>query len=369
MQQINYKKNGFKDSLIEVNLKFPALEAQIIDDSKDILRYLHLGTSIPVVQEFYEFIIPTLKAYMAKAIILKEQYNNEIFTENTDNHVGLTLIYNNDQDTLFFGLFGVYDHSECKISVLIDELIKYAKSENYKYIRGPINIPAVIFGWGFMAEGSNKSQFIGCPVNPPIYQRCFQKKGFYVKFEEDRYDVVVIKMNPYNLKRRDGSLYDFGEYEYKNPKKEEIWDCYDEMKNLHMKYMPPSAQISPVHPINFKTHINFIYKYGTESHIWIVYHKPTGKMVAWGHLIPNPFSRDKRDRIDSASFHYWVVHPDHRRNGLAMLMYGATSQKVYREGLRRGSWPVGSENKANAKAAKKMKGVRDRRHLILELKL
>jgi hypothetical protein len=50
-------------------------------------------------------------------------------------------------------------------------------------------------------------------------------------------------------------------------------------------------------------------------------------------------------------------------------MFGFTSQKVYPEGIRWGSWPVGSENIANASAAQKMGGVRDRRHIILEYRL
>jgi len=221
-----------------------------------------------------------------------------------------------------------------------------------------------------MVPGSSKKLFIGCPINPPVYQETFLENKFYIKFEEDRYDVIVIKLNPFTLKRENGKpQYDYSKYEYCNPSKEEIPEIIDDFINLHMKYMPPSAQISPQHKYNAEAHQDFIYNFGTESMIWTVYYKPTNEMVACGFIIPNPFSRDSKGRIDSASFHDWVVHPDHRNKGLAMLMYGCTSKKVYREGLRWGSWPVGADNKANAAAAKKMGGLRDRRHLILEYKL
>lgn len=345
------------------------LNFRLLEDPNEILNYLHLGISIPIIPEFKKYILKTFEAYKVKALLLEDISSNEIFDDRIDNVVGITIIYDDGADKLFFGFFGVYDHSKKKIEFLTNQLIEYAKNNNYNYIRGPVNIPAVIFGWGFMEEGSSKSLFISCPINPPIYQNIFFEKGFYIKFEEDRYDVVVIKLNPYKLKKKNGSYYNFSDYEYKNPNMNEIWETINDIVNLHLNFMPPSAQISPLNPINTQVHLEFIYEFGSESHIWTVYHKPTNKMVACGFIVPNPFSKDKKNRVDSASFHDWVVHPDHRRSGLAMLMYGCTSMKVYKEGLRWGSWPVGAENKANAAAARKMKGIRDRRHLILELKL
>lgn len=345
------------------------LKVKILENHNEILKYLYLGTSIPILPEFEKYILKTFRAYNVKALLLEKTLHNDIFGEKVDNTQGITIIYDDGADKLFFGFFGVFDHEKEKIKFLITQLIEYAKKNDYNYIRGPVNIPAVIFGWGFMAEGSNKSLFICCPTNPPIYQREFLEKGFYVKFKEDRYDVITIKLNPYKLKKKNGSYYDFSSYEYKNPKKNEIWKVVDDIVELHLKFMPASAQISPLNPINTQVHIEFIYEFGSEHYIWIVYHKPTHKMVACGFIVPNPFSRDKRNRIDSASFHDWVVHPDHRRSGLAMLMYGCTSMNVYKKGLRWGSWPVGADNEANAAAARKMKGIRDRRHLILEFSI
>lgn len=343
---------------------------EIKSDPHEILKYLHLGISIPILPEFQKYILGAFNAYKAKVIFLKEKTNTEIFGKKTDEVVGLTLVYDDGKETLFFGFFGVYDHDSEKISILVHALINYGKEHDYRYIRGPVNIPAVIYGWGFMVPGSTKKLFIGCPVNPPIYQNIFFKNGFYIKFEEDRYDVIVVKMNPHTLKGRDGNpRYNFSDYEYRNPKVEETEEVIEDYIRLHVDYMPPSAQISPQNRYNAESHFDFIHTFGMESHMWMVYYKPSNEMVACGYIIPNPFSKDKRNRVDSASFHDWVVHPDHRRAGLAMFMYGETSLLVYKEGLRWGSWPVGSENTANASAAEKMGGKRDRRHLILEREL
>ena len=65
--------------------------------------------------------------------------------------------------------------------------------------------------------------------------------------------------------------------------------------------------------------------------------------------------------------------PEHRRKYLAMLMYGFTAiqamEKKTPHYIIMGSWPVGTENIANKNASIKMGGVKDRSHIILELKL
>jgi len=107
--------------------------------------------------------------------------------------------------------------------------------------------------------------------------------------------------------------------------------------------------------------------------IWVVYHKPSKKMVASGYVVPNIFHMDNKGRMDSISFHDWVVDPKHRRKGLAMLMYGETSlrgmNRKTKNFIKWGSWPVGSENIANKNAAEKMGGIKNRAHLIMEYEL
>jgi hypothetical protein len=338
--------------------------SHLLDDPTDILKHLQIGISIPILPDFLKYILGDIQSYNAKSIVLFKKMDKDRFKDKTDNVIGNVLVYDDGGDNLFFGYFGIFDHDPKKIEILLNFLLNYAKNNNYKYIRGPINIPTVLFGWGFMAEGSIKDLFIGCPVNPPIYQDLFLKRGFYIKFEEDRYKMLVYRYNPYKDKK-----YDFSEYEYGNPGKEGMFRLKDDYINLHIDYMPPSARITPKSETNFDNLVNFIFEYGKKYMMWTVHHKPTRKLVACGYVIPNIFSKDSKGRLNSVSFHDWVVHSDHRRKGLAMLMYGATSLQGFKDKIRWGSWPVGAENIANAKAAEKMGGKKDRTHLILEYKI
>jgi len=357
------------------------LKTKILTEPNEIILYLNKGISIPILPEFHKYILRDLEIYNAKAIILEKEINEENFRNKTDKIVGITIVYNDGSDTLFFGFFGIYDHNVESIEFLTDSLIQFGKENDYKEIRGPINIPTAIFGWGFMAEGSKKDLFIGSPINPPIYQDIFFKKGFRILFCEDRYEMPALKMDPHkdkklinlgiNMGDYKNKPFDTGDYEYEyiNPGKEGMIKVKEEYIELYEKFMPPSAQITPKTSHNFTNLTNFIFEFGAEWMMWIVRHKSTGKMVANGYVIPDIFSKDKKGELNSISFHAWVVHPEHRRNYIAMIMYGFTSLKGKDRKtphyITRGSWPVGAENIANGNAAKKMGGKKDRSHLIL----
>ena len=283
---------------------------------------------------------------------------------------------------MFFGFFGVYDHDPAKIKFLVDKLIEYGKQKEYASIRGPINVPTMIFGWGFMVEGSKKDIFIGSPINPPVYQKIFFQKGFKVLFQEDRYEMPAMKKDPHKDRKLIGmginngdyknDPFDTGDYPYVyiNPGKEGMMQCKQEFVALFADFMPPSAQITPDTSHNVDNLADFIHTYGADWMMWIVQHKETQKMVACGYVIPDLFSQNKKGEINSISFHAWVVHPEHRRKYLAMIMYGFTSLRGKDHKtphyITKGSWPVGAENIANGNAARKMGGKKDRSHLILE---
>ncbi|MFW9901011.1 MAG: hypothetical protein ACFFDY_06950 [Candidatus Thorarchaeota archaeon] len=353
-------------------IAIPYLKTTILEKPIEIIKHLQIGISIPILPEFHKYILGDIRAYNAKAIILKESSDKERFGKETDEVVGIVLTYEDGSDILFFGFFGVYDHDREKIEYLLNALLNYAKERGFKKIRGPINVPTVIYGWGFMVEGSCKETFIGCPCNPPLYQQVFLERGFDVLFEEDRYKMVGLKFDPYKLRRRDGTLYDFSEYEIVNPGSKGMHDCKEDFIRLHRDYMPPSAKITPKIANNFENLVDFIFTYGNKYMMWMVYYKPTGEAIACGYIIPNAFSVNQKGKwkgkLDSVSFHDWVVHPDHRRAGIAMLMYGHTATQLMppKNSITWGSYPVGAENIANSKMAQKMLGKKNRTHLILE---
>ncbi len=366
------------------NMNLNKLKVNVIEEPNQILKHLHKGISIPIIYDFHKYILNDMKAYNAKALILEEPLENNTLVK-SDNITGLTLVYSDGSDTLFFGFFGVYDHHPEKIKFLLKNLIDYGIKNNYKRIRGPINVPTMIFGWGFMVEGSSKDIFIGSPINPPIYQNLFIEKGFKVLFQEDRYDMPALKMDPHrnpklielginneNYKENPLNTGDYP-YEFINPGKEGMYECFDEYLQLNIDHMPPSARITPKSEQNLNNLIDFIFTYGADWMMWFVRQKDTKKMVANGYVIPDIFSRNRKGELDSISFHAWIVHPDHRRNYISMLMYGMTSlqakDKKTPHYIKKGSWPVGADNIPNSNAAKKMGGKKDRSHLILQIDL
>lgn len=357
----------------------------IIEKPQEILAQLHKGISIPLLPEYHKYIKRDLKAYHAKAIVLEEQMDTEIFGKKTDPITGMSLVYEDGSDILYFGFFNVLDHNRKKIKCLIKRIVDYARERGFIEIRGPINVPTQIFGWGFMVEGSKKDLFIGSPINPPKYQRIFMRHGFQVLFQEDRYDMPALKMDPHKNKKliemgiNNGDYkddpFDSGDYPYQfyNLDKQGMMELKDEYLELFTDYMPPSARITPKSSHAYDTLVDFIFEFGAEWMMWVVREKATEKMVACGYVIPDPYHLNRKGELNSISFHAWVVHPEHRRNYLAMIMYGFTSlrgkDRKTSHYIIRGSWPVGAENIANGSAARKMGGKKDRSHLILQYKL
>ncbi|MBD3197302.1 MAG: hypothetical protein GF317_19765 [Candidatus Lokiarchaeota archaeon] len=335
-------------------------------DVKEFMKYIDLGTDIPILPEFRKYLIRSFKIYKSKAILLKKNIHDNIFNNNKGEIEGITIIFNEDPEILFFGFFGVYNHDYYKIDLMIKNLINYAKKNNFRKIRGPVNIPAVIFGFGFMEEGSSKIPFVGCPVNPPIYQKKFYENKFYSKYIEDTYKMAAFKVDPRKIPK-----YDFSDYEVKFPGKENIWKVMDEMIALHSSVMPEYSNITPNTIKNVQTLFDYIFEFGEEWMVWTLHYKPSGKMIGCGHAAPNPLSMDRRGRYDTARFLHWVVEKKHQKKGLTVLMYGSVSLEAFkntsRTKLKYGNGPFGIKNEANIGFAKnKTMGVRTRRHIILE---
>ncbi len=332
------------------------ISSNILSDPNEILKYLQIGINIPIWPEFHKYILHDINYFQAKSIILKE-YGNVI---------GNVLIYNENSDILYFGYFGVINHNKDYISFLIDELLKYARENNFRLIRGPINIPTVIYGWGFMQEGSSESLFVGKPVNPPIYQKLFFKIGFYVKIEEKSWEGDYLRINPYRIEQ-----FDYSEYEYLNPKDwNELMELKGEFLRLHAENMPDYGKITPNIMGLFDNYADYVFKYGYNFMITFIRYKPTGKIVACASCLPNPFRKDAKGNYDSIVAYSWAIEPEHRKKGLTLLIWGGTSLQAWKKKLRYTSGPTGGkENIRFAKFAKLINLENRRTHLVLELKL
>jgi len=119
------------------------LTIRILTDKKEILKYLHLGISMPIWPELHKYIMRDLEFYRARSMLLLED----------GNPVGNALIFNDKSDVLYFGYFGVINHEKGKIIALIHEIVKYAffqdRSRSNKHSRSHLRL-------GFLEEGRVK---------------------------------------------------------------------------------------------------------------------------------------------------------------------------------------------------------------------
>ena len=151
---------------------------KIEEQPEEILKWLYIGTNLPVWPEFYSYILHDIKTLQAKSLLLMD-YGNII---------GHVLVYNENADILYFGFFGVFNHDSNKIDFLLNELLKYSKQKNFKKIIGPVNIPITIYGWGFMEKDSDANLYIG-----NLLISLYTKKYFWIK-------VFLLKQKNYLLK-------------------------------------------------------------------------------------------------------------------------------------------------------------------------
>lgn len=339
----------------ELIIEHRKLKTKIIEDPGEILKYLHIGISIPIRPEFYKYILNDLNFFKANSLILIEK----------DEVVGHSLLFSDTKDILYFGFFGVNDHDAERIAFLLDKIVEFGKNKKAKSIHGPINIPTIIYGWGFMKEGSCEDVFIGRPVNPPMYQQLFLERGFCVKHELIIWEWSIFKFDPYKLKK-----FNFSDYEFFNPKNlNDFKKMLDIFLDLHKKNLPESAQLTPSVSQLFESYADFIFTYGYSFMISFVRYKTTGKIVACASFLPNPFQKDGKGNDTTIVANSWVVEPEHRRNGLVILMLGNAASQSWDHGIRIGSGPIPSANKANTEVAKRIGSKITGSRIILELNL
>lgn len=325
---------------------------RMLENYDDILRNLSLGTKYPIWSIFHKYINRDLEIFQAKAIVILED----------ENPCGNVLIFHENDEILYFGFFNVIDDSLNKINRLIEELVNYAKENNYKLIRGPINIPTVIFGWGFMEENSNSNVYACCPVNNPTYQNLFYKKGFKKYLLQYTWEGILPRVNPWYLKE-----YNFDDYEYFNPKNlKDFLKLKDIFLRIQGENLPKSSQITPSPYLVFDNYAEYIFEFGFNFMIYFIRHKPTDQIIGCGSFLPNPFRKSTKGLYDSCIVYTWAVSPNHRRKGLAMLMYGATSIQAWKHKIRYGVGPVGSNVKANMEMGRKLGANIGRTHVVLE---
>jgi len=302
------------------------LSVEVIVNPSDILKFLQLGISIPVREEFYEFILHDLSIYRAKSLILRE--NNKV--------VAHTLMYDDGGDVLFFGFFGAIDHEKKHIEFLLGKLIEFAQKNQYKSLKGPINPPTFIFGWGFMVKDSLGDLSVSKPVNPPIYQEIFAQYGFYIESRHGTWEGNVYKISKEELKN-----YDFEGYEIHSPKD---WDEIPKLKLpiliLSFRNLAAESQVTPNPENLFENFISFAKKYGKIYMLKLLRHKQSRQFVGCFITLPSPFKKNQKEKYKSFVGYSLTIEKEHRRKGLGMYLIKEIYDAAYEDNIRYFSVPM-----------------------------
>ncbi|MFX0074919.1 MAG: GNAT family N-acetyltransferase [Candidatus Hermodarchaeota archaeon] len=306
MSKYNLSLNsGEKKPIILDDLSFSNC-VKITNDYEEMMKLLRIGVNLPILPEFKKYIFHDLKHFHAKSLVLIK----------SDSIKGHVLVYNHENETLFFGYFGVLEDNEDDINSLIDVLIKYAKENNFKYLRGPINIPTIIYGWGFMEKGFERNIIIHKPVNSPIYNRMFKKWSFLEYSKDNSYEGYITDFATVLL-----DSYDYKDYEIVQF---DNWEDIEKVKNeflvLSARNLQKKSVITPNTGELFDNYFEFVKRYGDPFMFVFVRYKKTNNLVGCIFGIPNPFSEYKNSISNSFVLLSIVVDREHRNKGIGLFL-------------------------------------------------
>ena len=278
-----------------------------------------------------------------------------------ENIAGHVLVYHENTEILYFGFFGILNHEANKISFLISKLIDYGKKNNFSKIVGPINIPTLIYGWGFLEKDGTTNLYIGKPINPPLYQDLFFQKGFTVKSKELSLEGPVLKFSESML-----SNYDSENYDMFHPKN---WKEVLEFKQTFFELnanLPPGSVITPGINNLYENAVEFLKNYGHLFMITFLRHKPTNQIVGSFVCLPNPFRKDDEGIYDSYVVYSILVDKKHQAKGMGGILTLTAVNEAWKNKIRYNSSPFESKASRSISLGKKFGLKIKRTHLILE---
>ena len=273
---------------------------QLVKEFEEILKLLPVGMSIPLWPEFTKYILFDLRHFNARSLVLIEDGSS----------VGHVLVFYADKKILYFGFFGVSNDRKERIEFLIESLIEYARNNGFETLKGPVNVPTIIYGWGFMEQGSSSTQIVHKPVNSPIYPETFRQKGFKQALQEQSFEGTF-----------DNSSFDYTEGFNYDGYELVVFDTWEELANvkkeflkLNVKNLAPTSVVTPGSAVVFDNYLEFIKQYGDPSTIVFTRHKTTNKFIGCLVATPNPFDKS------SCLFFTIAVNKRHRKKGLGWWM-------------------------------------------------
>ena len=329
------------------------LGIQIVKNPADILKYLQIGTIIPIWEEFNEYILHDIKFFNAKSWLIKEK----------GNICGHLLVYNY-KEILYFGFLNIINHDVNKIQYVIRKLVKYAKNNKFKSIKGPINIPTILFGWGFMEKGSIENLFLAKPINPSIYQEIFIKNGFYIASKQYSYEGKIPEILDEELDK-----YEFNDYQLIFLKNLKDINHQNTFKKLIIENLSNKSVITPANIYLFNNYLTFAHKYAKPALFVFIKYKITNEIIGCLACLNNPFRKNQNGLYDSFTIFIDVINKKHRGKGLNFLIHKKIFDKAINNGMKYLSSLTESNRNVFIGIMEKFNLRRKRIHNILEYEL
>lgn len=263
---------------------------------------------------------------------------------------------------MFFAFFGVPSEDADLIERLVQELMLIARERNVSDIRGPINIPHVIFGWGFAEEGSSQELFAAADYTNPEYITHFTNAGFCIMHRILRFKVPTqpIPLEP-TWEIKWGDVSEEGRQEWK--------ETFIDMQ-IHL--FPKTTQVTPNVIPFFDCCMDFIQEWGS------------GRLIIWardtingvripiglGFATPNCYDmNEETGKCKSILMFGGVIEPEYQQKGVLKQMLIMISNWNTEDGVTYGEMPIGDDNPGSIHMAKSYGGKQNRSHVILQMKL
>lgn len=307
---------------------------------------LNKGINLPNRPEFIKYINFEFKNLCVHQIIAK--INDEVAGH-------MILFKEKEKDILYFGFFGA-DQSNFKAisGHLIDYMIDCAKKSKCSKIRGPINLPTTIFGWGFYESGDT-SIAAGTPYSDPQYIQLFKQLGF-----KTWHTLLWFKLPTMDV--RFESPFDIQTADFEN----RDWIIPSIM--LQEKLFPESARLTPGRTLEaFDMNLKFVDEFGYKECIYRAYDR--GKLIGIGYCTPNPYDLNGNGKCKSVLLMGGATEPEYQNKGVLKDIFKAFWQNSKRLGITHGEYLVGADNAPSIAVAKGIGGKLNRTYQILEYQL
>jgi hypothetical protein len=326
-----------------------------LTDPNQIFSNLQNGTNLPVTEALKKYIVSEIERMNAFSIVLEDnsqQDNSQ--QDNSQQVIGHCLLYE-WESVLYFAFFQTKNDDVKIISELIDQIIAIAKDHKCTAIRGPINLPPIIYGYGFAEEDSDEDVFATAPFSSPVYIEIFEQRKFSVWHRVLHFRVPLM---PISLQKK----WDVGPVDFSHP---ETWK--KEFIEIQMKVFPPSAQVTPNRAPAFNDYMEFIQEFGYQE--MVAFARDNGKVIGTGWGTPDPFNLTAKGKCKNIVLFGGAILPEYQKQGVLKEMIFDFADKVAKTGIRWGEMPIADDNIGSITMAKSYGGRQTRSHVIMGIDL